>query len=408
MASAEPLLSVQEARARVLAAAVPLPAERLPIESCLCSALAQDLVADRPLPAFDNSEVDGYAVRASDLAGALPDRPVSLPVAFELAAGEGAVRRLEAGRAARVFTGAPLPPGADAVVMQERVRREAGRAIFETACEAGLGVRRAGEDVAAGARALEAGSTVGPAEIALALALGSTDLSVHRRPSVAIVTTGDELFDPGEALPPGGIFDSNGPALAAAVRAAGVTILGRHRAKDDPAALWAALERCRGADLVLTVAGVSVGERDYVRAALEGLGASLDFWRVAMRPGKPLALGRWGRVPILCLPGNPVSCLVTFELFGRPLVRRLAGHREVERPLVDAELSAAVRKPADLAFFCRGRWEDGRFTPAPKQGSGILTSLVGQNGLAEIPPGPSELPAGSRVRVRLLGVPELS
>ncbi|MHB1845235.1 MAG: molybdopterin molybdotransferase MoeA [Deltaproteobacteria bacterium] len=399
-------IPVEVALERVLAGALPLGAESVPLDDWQGRALARELLAPSPLPRFSSSAMDGYAVRAGELAEASPERPVALPIAFEVAAGAGPSATLPLATCARIYTGAPLPEGADAVVMQEVVRREGDRAVFTATCAQGQHVRPRGEDVASGAVALPAGARLGPAEISLAVSLGVAELWLHHRPRVAILTTGDELHGPGEPLSHSGIHDSNGPALAAAAREAGATVVQSLREKDDPRAIRAALARCQGADLVLSVAGISVGERDFVREALASLGARLDFWRVAMRPGKPLAFGRLGPLPILCLPGNPVSCLVTFELFGRPLVRRLAGHLGPGRTFVTAGLTQPIHKPPELALFCRGRSDGTIFTPAEKQGSGLLTSLVGQNAIAELPPGPSELPAGSRVRVRLLRADE--
>ena len=421
------LLTVAEALGRLLANVAPLPSERLPLEGCLGRALAAPLRAERRLPAFTGSAMDGYAVRSADLARATSARPIDLPVAFEIAAGGAEPRALGPGETARIFTGAPLPPGADAVVMQELVRLDcsglaasarrptepsfsagAGVASFERPCPAGENVRPAGEDLGLGELALPAGTTLGSAELGLAAALGAQSLEVHRRPKVSLLTTGDELCEPGAALPFSGIFDSNGPALSAAVLEAGAELAHRERVPDDAAAIRRALERGVGADLLLTVAGVSVGDRDLVRTALAELGVALDFWRVAMRPGKPVALGRWPvrGTPVLGLPGNPVSAWVTFELFARPLLRRLGGHRGPDRFFVEARLTTPVQKPSQLALYCRGRFADGAFTPAARQGSGHLTSIARQDSLAELPIGPERFESGALVRVRLLGRPQ--
>jgi molybdopterin molybdotransferase len=351
--------------------------------------------------------MDGYAVRAADVATATANQPRSLPVVYEVAAGGLLPRPLAVGEAARIFTGALIPEGADAVVMQEEVRDAGDRVEIPRALRPGENVRPAGEDLQRGDLALAIGSPLGPAELALAAALGRGTLRVSRAPRVAIVTTGDELQEPGSALRPSGIYDSNGPAIAAAVEEAGGEVISLSRALDQPAAIRRALEGGAEADVLITIAGVSVGDRDYVRTALAELGATLDFWRVAMRPGKPVAFGRWQHRAVLGLPGNPVSALVTFELFGRPLLRRLAGHVAPDRFFVAARLGIAVKKPPQLALFVRGRFDGRLFVPAAKQGSGLLTSIAGQDALAELPVGPSEVEAGSEVRVRLLSHPSL-
>jgi molybdopterin molybdotransferase len=398
-----PLLPVEEALARMLGPVAPLASEQCALGDLLERSLAEDLVAQRPLPAFDSSAMDGYALRAADAARV----PAMLPIGFTVAAGAEAPRPLATGEVARVFTGSPIPPGADAVVMQEDTRTtEAGVAILRAPAP-GDHVRRAGEDVQAGGVALLRGTTLGPAEVALTAALGRARTAVHRRPAVAILTTGDELFEAGAALPPSGVYDSNGSALAAAVRAAGGAVSCVLRAPDDPTAIRAALQRCEGADLVVTVAGVSVGDRDHVRGVLENLGASLMLWRVAMRPGKPVAFGLLLNRPVLCLPGNPVSALVTFEVFGRPLVRKLGGHQGTGRFFIEVPLAADVKKPPHLTLFCRGRFDGRSFAPAAKQGSGLLTSLAGQDALAELPVGTERVAAGALVRVRLLDRPAL-
>jgi molybdopterin molybdotransferase len=403
------VLTPDDARARILAAlsdVAPLAAERLPLADALGRALAEGLAADGDVPAFDAATMDGYALRAVDAR-----RPgARLPVAFEVFAGRPVPRPLEPGTCCRIFTGAPLPDGADAVEMQEEVRRAGrGPAVFRRAAERGRFVRARGSDLAAGAVALPAGTPVDAGAVGLAAGLGRAELLVHRRPRVAILPTGDEIVPVGRAPGPGEIVESNGHALSAAVREAGGVPVLLAVAKDDPAAIARALESARGEDVLVTTGGVSVGSRDLVRAALARAGARLDFWRVAMRPGKPFTFGRWGRTAVFGLPGNPASALVTFELFARPALRALSGLAGAGRLRVAARLAGAQEKPAELAVFLRVRVRRTRggivAEPLRTQLSGHLTSVAGHDGLAVLPAGRSRLARGAEVEVILLRAP---
>ncbi len=402
------MLDPAAALSRILAALAPhspLPPERVALRDALGRALAEDLVAPRALPPFDNSQMDGYALRAADA----PRSGARLPVAFEVFAGEPPGRPLPAGSCCRIFTGAPLPPGADCVEMQEEVRRQGRSARFLRAGERGRFVRRAGADVAAGAVALPRGALVDPGATGLAAGLGRTEVLVHRRPRVAILVTGDELVAADRAPGPGDILDSNGHQLAAACREAGAEPVLLPLARDERAALRRTLAAARGADALVTTGGVSVGEKDLVRGALEEAGARLAFWRVAMRPGKPVAFGLWDRSPVFGLPGNPASAFVTFELFVRPALRTLAGLPGSGRITVAARLAAAVPKPPGLTVYLRTRAPlDGEtlwLEPLRTQQSGHLTSVVGVDALAVLPPRPSRVARGARVRAILLRPP---
>ena len=382
----------------------PLPAERVPSSEALGRALAEDLVAAHDLPALTNSQMDGYALRTADARAP----GANLPVAFEVFAGGPPPPPLPGGACARIFTGALLPPGADCVEMQEEVKRRGKVARFQRAAVAGRFVRLAGADLAAGAVALARGSELEPAALGLAAALGRIELRVHRRPRVAVMTTGDEVVAPGEPLRPGQLHESNGHALCAATRAAGglPTLLGP--VPDAPEALAAALHQVRGFDVLVTTGGASVGERDLVRTALEEAGASLRFWRVAMRPGKPVAFGRWGEGVVFALPGNPVSALVTFELFVRPAIRRLAGLTGSGRLRLRARLAEAQEKPEELEVYLRARvaLREGRLwlEPLTSQGSGYHSAMVGADALAVLPIGATRLRRGAEVEAILLGV----
>jgi len=402
------VLTPPEALERILRSiedVAPLPSERVPLAAALGRALAEEVRADRALPPFDNSQMDGYALRAADV----PHAGTRLPVAFEVFAGDDRDRPLPAGSCARIFTGAPLPPGADCVEMQEEVEPSGKKARFRRAAVPGRFVRVAGTDVARGSVALAAGLEVDAGAIGLAAALGLPELPVHRRPRVGILATGDEIVPLGGSPRPGQIFESNGHQLAAACAEAGAIPVRLPLAGDDKESLRRSLSAARGLDALVSIGGVSVGDRDLVRAGLEGSGARLDFWRVAMRPGKPVAFGRWGKMAVFGLPGNPASSLVTFELFVRPALRALAGLRGSGRMVLRARLGAGEEKPADLTLFLRCRlrregdslWVEGLKT----QQSGHLTSIVGVDGFAVLPTGAARLRRGQWVDVILVRAP---
>jgi molybdopterin molybdotransferase len=401
------VLTPDAARARILRALTPLaplPGERVPLLEALGRALAEDVVSDRDLPAFDASTMDGYALRAADA----PRAGARLPIAFDVFAGRPATTPLPAGACCRIFTGAPLPEGADCVEMQEEVRRAGKTATFTRPATPGRFIRRRGSDVAAGPAALRAGAVIDPGWIGLAAGIGRTELAVHRRPRVAILPTGDELVAPGVMPGPGQICESNGLALAAGVRDAGGEPVLLPVARDDAASLDRALAAARGADALVTAGGVSVGERDLVRAALGRAGARLGFWRVAMRPGKPFTFGLWDRTAVFGLPGNPASALVTFELFVRPALRALAGLPGDGRARVIGRLAVAQEKPPTLTVYLRCRVRtasEGRLElePLRTQASGDLTSTAGHGALAVLPAGRGRFPPGAKVTAVLLG-----
>jgi molybdopterin molybdotransferase len=402
------VLSPAAALDRILEAlrdVAPLPAERAPLAAATGRALAEELRAGGPLPPWDASQMDGYALRASDA----PRPGARLPVAFEVFAGDPPGRALPPGACARVTTGAPIPDGADAVEMQEEVAARAGRARFRRAAAAGRFVRRAGSDVPAGSVALARGALLDPGAVGLAAALGHAEVRVHRRPRVAILTTGDELVPEGAPVTAGRIRDSNGPFLAAACAEAGAVPLRLPPAGDDPRALRRAIAEAEGADALVTTGGVSVGAKDLVRDALAAAGARMRFWRVAMRPGKPFTFGRWGRAAVFGLPGNPASAFVTFELFVRPALRALQGLPGTGRLTLPARLAAPAEKPGELTAYlrCRLRLEGGVAwaVPLAAQASGHLTSAVGVEALAVLPAGPARLRAGARVEAIVLRAP---
>ncbi len=402
------MLNFDEAQTRVLGLAETTGAERVGLELAAGRVLAEDVHCPADVPAYDGSTMDGYAVRAADFEG---DGPWELPVQGESRAG-GSAEELAAKTACRIFTGAKLPRGADAVVMQEHVVREAARARFERPVKAGQFVRARGADLREGALAISRGTRLRPAHIALAGALDRAWLTVARRPRAVVLATGDELRSPGTvgaSAEAGAIADSNTVGLAAMARYAGAEVAIAPFVRDDLAATVQAFEAAlAGADIVISVGGVSVGDHDRVRPALESIGVTLDFYRVAMKPGKPLVLGKRGRTLVLGLPGNPVSAMLTFAFFGVPLLRAMQGdaaplprpHRaRLGRPLV-REPGRREFARARLTREANGGWTANALD---NQASGAVAALAAADALIDIPAERTELAAGEEVDVYLLG-----
>ncbi len=403
-----PPLSVQEAQTKILDRIRTLGAERVPLSEAAGRVAAGPVTSALELPPWDNSAMDGYAVRAAEVAPG-----GELPVALDLPAGSASGSRLPDGAAARIMTGAPMPEGADAIVPVEDTTGPAGEARFaeigekvrfDVRPEPGAHVRRRGEDVRRGAAVLAPGDVVRPARIALRATVGRGEVEVVRRPHVAIVSTGDELVDIDRAGTPDRIVNGNAHGLAAQVAAAGGVPHPLPIAPDEPAAIRAAIRAALEHDAVVTIGGVSVGPRDHVRDALREAGVELVFWRAAIRPGGPVAFGATaGGRPVFGLPGNPVSAHVTFELFARPALRRMAGHARCFRRPLRARLAEAVSTRPEKAYYLRVRIapdrEGWRATPVGAQGSAILTGLAAADGLAIVPLGVGDLPAGAEVDV---------
>lgn len=403
------MLTVEQARQTILDAMAALPADAVPLATALGCVLAEDVASDINIPSFDNSAMDGYAVRAADVAGACAEKPVRLCRQGEVPAGSVASAPLQPGCAITIFTGAPVPPGADTVVIQEDTRREGDVVVVLDSEKPGANIRRAGEDIARGAVVLRRGALCGPAHVGVAASLGRAQLSVVRRPRVAVLATGEELVTPGKPLGPGQIYDSNTPTLAALVRQAGCEPVMAAVVPDTLEATKAALTGgLAQADAVITSGGVSVGEYDFVKDALVALGADTKLWKVAMKPGKPLAFSLCGGKPVFGLPGNPVSMFVTFVLFVWPALQKMRGlaNDALDLPVINAIAEEPFANKGDRRHYLRVRLRrDGERWLASaaggRQQSHILSGLLDTDGLVGVEPG-ATVPAGGSVRVLLL------
>lgn len=398
-------LSPAEARARVLARAGRGPAEDVPLNEALGRVLAQDVASRDDVPGFDNSAMDGFALRAADTAGATGAAPVTLRLAGESRAGAPYPGRLDAGEAVRISTGAKLPAGGDAVLRVEDAAERESAVVVTRPLTAGAEVRRAGDDIRAGEVVLRAGARIGPAELGVAASTGAGLLACSRRPRVAIVVTGDELVDPGAPLPDGAIRNTNGYALPAQVTSAGAEVASVRTVGDDYAQTVAALRDALRADVVVSTGGVSVGAHDHVKPALAELGVGEVFWGVALRPGHPTWFGTAGPALVFGLPGNPVSAMVTFHLFVRPALERMLGAAARERR-VSAVMDTDYPKRPGRAHVVRCTLEalaDGwHVRPTKAQGSHVLTSMLGAEALAHIEMDRGDVAAGERVEVEIL------
>jgi molybdopterin molybdotransferase len=401
-------LTVEEHLSLVLARITPLPTQPRTLLEASGLPVAADVLAPRAVPVFDNSAMDGYAVRRDDVGSALPQRPVALPVTAEIHAGDAPPHALAPGTAMRIMTGAPVPDGADAVVPVEWTDGGADRVSILKPPTAGEHVRRAGEDVAKGDVLLRAGAVVGPRQLGLLAGVGVDQVETAPRPRVVIMSTGAELVEPGRPLGPGQIHDSNSYLLTAAVRALGAIAYRVPATADDPDAFREALDdQLVRADLVITSGGVSKGTRDVVKAALRD-DPGMWFGEVAMQPGKPQGFGLVGedRTPLFALPGNPVSTYISFEVFVVPALRRLVGRTPESRPLYRAELTEPVKSIAERRQFLRGRFvadqRGSRVTPVGGPGSHLLGALAEANALIVLDEALTGVEAGETVPVMLL------
>jgi molybdopterin molybdotransferase len=404
------MLTVVEASARILEGIAPLPVERVALSDALGRVLATAVVSPITIPPWTNSAMDGYAVRGDDIAGASAERPVTLTVLETVAAGEFPSRAIGLGEATRIMTGAPLPDGADTVVRVEDTDAGIDRVAILDARDARRNFRRAGEDIHAGDVALAAGTPLGAAQLGILASVGAASVDVHRRARVAIMGSGDELVDLDrfdEARAGRKIVTSNSYTLQALVRLNGGEPVNLGVAADTMRDIRERLERSIGCDLLITSAGVSVGEFDYTRAALEALGTDMRFWKVRMRPGAPLGFGVLGGMPWIGLPGNPVSAMVTFELFVRPVLRRMLGHTRLFRRPTPVTLEERVTIGARLTHFLRGIVTVGpdgslRARLTGPQGSAILTSMSRANALLVVPEERPVCEAGEQINALLI------
>ena len=395
------MATFEEARSAILGRVAALGSEVVPALDAVGRVVAADVVSWRDQPAWDNSAMDGYAVRAADTA-----HLSELRLAGYIPAGTSETQAVAPGTAAKILTGAPMPAGADAVVPVEEAEEREGRVVLQRPVVAGAHVRHKGEDVRAGEPLLRAGMVTGPAELAALAGHGLLSVRVVRRPRVAILSTGDELLEPGEPLSHGKIWNSNAIALAGAVKLLGGVPSVLEIARDERVPMRRLIGEGLRADVLLTSAGVSMGDRDLVRGVLEELGVEQVFWKVEMKPGHPTAFAMHGRTPVFSLPGNPVSAMVAFEQLVRPALLKMMGHRKVLRPVTKAVLQHEVRRKPGRVQFLRVRLErlpDGTLAAgsAGRQDTWYLTTSLHSDGLAIIPADQGAIPRGAVVDVEV-------
>jgi molybdopterin molybdotransferase len=403
------VISLADAQARVLSTVAPLPPVKLPLSEALGLALSAPLVANEPVPPFDNTAMDGYAIQAGDTTGTSAEAPVRLVVVDELPAGKAPSVPVGPGQAIRIMTGAPIPPGADAIVMVEDTAIDGDGVLIGRAARPGDHIRHAGGDLLPGATVFPAGTVLGAAHLGVAASLGYSEVPVVRRPRVAVMSTGDELTAPGEALTPGKIRDSNRPMLLALVAQTGCEAVDLGIARDDEALITERLEQAVATcDALVTSGGVSVGDYDLVKAVLDRMG-ELSWQQVAIKPAKPLAYGVVGGKPVFGLPGNPVSSHVSFELFARPALLQMMGHASRFRPVAQAVAAHDMGRRSDGKLHLdRVRlFRDGGRLLAERTGvqaSNVLSAMALADGLALLPDGPG-VAAGEPVEVMVLDAP---
>jgi molybdopterin molybdotransferase len=400
------MISLEAALSQILAAMHPLGMEKVNLLDALGRVIGEDIAASRSIPPKNNAAMDGYALRSADIRGASPEKPVVLDVIEDIPAGAIPQKRVGQGQAARIMTGAPVPDGADAVMRMEDTEKDGQRVRIFVEAPEGHDIRLAGEDVRQGEKVISRGDIIRPAEIGMLAALGRSFISVYQKPLVAILATGDELVDVDENPSPWQIISSNSYALAAQVLGCGAIPLQIGIAKDTREDLVAKFKSAMRADIIISSGGVSVGDYDLVKEIMKEVGNNMQFWQVAMRPGKPLAFGSLEGIPIFGLPGNPVSSMVSFEQFVRPSILKMMGHRNLFRKTIRALLKESIDKKKGVRHFIRAHiiFEDGRYRAVStgEQGSGILKSMVQANGLIVLPEDAASAKAGDMVTVQLI------
>lgn len=398
------MISVESALETILKEIKPLGLESTDINSALGRVLGEDISARGGNPPWDNSAMDGYALRAADVKGASIENAAKLTVIYDLPAGSVGQTPVGPGQAVRIMTGAPVPEGADAVVMVEKTESGEGFVLIKAEPRPGENIRRAGEDFKAGDIVVKKGSLIRPAEVSMFATVGVPFVLVHRRPRVAVISTGDELCDINELPPAGKISNSNGYALAALVAACGAVPIQLGIARDNKESLRQKLTQALSADCVISSGGVSVGDYDFVKDVLKDMGSSMIFWKVAMKPGKPLAFGVIGGKPAFGLPGNPISSMVAFEQFVRPSLLKMAGRTNLYRQTFKATLTKDIKIKPGRMNFIRAELrltDDGMVvTPLDGQGSGMIMTMVRANSFVVVPQDSTGFKQGEAVRVQ--------
>lgn len=405
------MLTIEQARDVVLSECEPLQAEDVLVTESLGRALAEPIIAHMDIPPFANSAMDGFAVISRDTDGASAESPRVLRLAGVVRAGDTGQVRVDSGMAWKIMTGAPMPAGADAVVEVESTREEDGLVFVLREVTAGHNVRPAGEDSPKGATIFSEGTSLGPAEIGVLASLGRTRIKVHRLPTVSILATGSELVEPGGTLGPGQIYNSNSYTALAQCQEIGIRPLVLGIAPDEYSVTKELISRGLEGDVLITSGGVSVGDYDFVKEVQDDLGVERLLWRVAMKPGKPLSFGVYrrphGKCVVFGVPGNPGASMVSFELFIRPALLRLMGHRRIQRPMIQAELGQDQPNREDRVHVVRVllKWQGGRYVAwsTGAQGSGRLRAMVGADGLAFVPPDGGGRRKGDIVPVMVIG-----